>query len=50
MRILPERRDIFPKIDLDGGYLADRLPLCAELPAGAFLRIGAVYVYVGQSE
>jgi hypothetical protein len=47
MRILPERRDAFPKMDLHDGYIGDRLPLCNSLAPRAFLRAGARYSYLG---
>ena len=34
--------DVYPKPDLDGGYLGDRYPVCADLPAGYFLNRGAL--------
>ena len=40
-------RDRFPKTAVDGGYLGDRYPLCADLPANHFLRQGARYVLTG---
>ena len=27
-----EKRDVFPKTDLKGGYIGDGFPLCADLP------------------
>ena len=49
MRIRAQWRDILPKSDLQGGYLGDGYPLCADLPAGYFLRRGAHYKYKGPS-
>ena len=40
--------DKFPKSKLDAGYLADQLPLCAELPRRHFLARGAVYRLLGE--
>jgi hypothetical protein len=34
--------------DLSGGYLGDGFPLCTSLPAKAFLRMGAKYIYRGR--
>jgi uncharacterized protein (DUF1800 family)/uncharacterized protein (DUF1501 family) len=50
MRIIPEWRDRNPKVDLDDGYLGDRKPLCADLPARPFLRKGATYRYTGHKK
>lgn len=41
------RHDVYPKMDLDGGYLGDGYPLCADIPKGAFLSKGAKYEFVG---
>ena len=40
-------RDIFPKHDLDAGYIGDRYPLCNHLPQRHYLRKGARYRYLG---
>ena len=40
-------RDVFPKMNLYGGYLGDWFPLCTDLPPRMFLRKTAVYRYVG---
>jgi len=42
-----EKRDPFPKMDLNGGYISDGYPLCAHIPSGSFLRKGAKYRLVG---
>jgi len=47
MRLRPDYRDIFPKLDLHGGYIGDGYPLCSSLPARLFLRPGARYTYLG---
>ena len=47
MRILGERRDPFPKLDLDGGFIGDGYPLCTDIPPKSFLRKGATYRAVG---
>ena len=47
MRLRPDYRDIFPKLDLHGGYIGDSYPLCSSLPARLFLRPGARYTYLG---
>ena len=38
MTIDREKRDVFPKTDLMGGYIGDGVPLCADLPAKMHLR------------
>lgn len=47
MQIKVEDHDIFPKRNLDGGYLGDYRPMCSQLPAQSFLRKGATYIYRG---
>ena len=47
MLLRPDYRDIFPKLDLHGGYIGDGYPLCSSLPARLFLRPGARYTYLG---
>jgi hypothetical protein len=47
MRLHADRRDPFPKTKLQGGYLGDGFPLCAELPNRAFLLRGAKYEKIG---
>lgn len=49
MRIQARWHDVYPKPDLDGGYLGDRYPICADLPAGYFLNRGARYEFLGHS-
>ncbi len=49
MDIVPAWRDQFPKTDLNGGYLGDRYPLCADLPKKAFLKKGATFRFLGSS-
>ena len=49
MRLEAERRDRFPKTDLANGYIGDYYPLCTDLPAMSFLRIGAKYRLLGSS-
>ena len=49
MIIRTDRRDPFPKLNLYGGYLGDRYPLCEDFPAKQFLRLGATYRYLGNS-
>ena len=46
---MPDRRDRFPKINLRGGYIGDRVPLCTDLPPQSFLRKGAKFRYLGGS-
>lgn len=45
-----EWRDHSPKLDLSGGYIGDRYPLCADLPEKHFLRRGASYRLLGSSK
>jgi len=48
MLILPNWHDLFPKMNLHDGYIGDGYPLCADLPAHQFLRIGASWRYLGR--
>jgi hypothetical protein len=43
------RHDEFSKMDLDGNYIGDRVPLCADLPEYQFLKKGAKYRLLGSS-
>ena len=47
MKINSGNRDLFPKTDLIGGYIGDRVALCEELPPKHFLAKGAVYMSLG---
>lgn len=47
MTINREKRDLYPKTDLQGGYIGDGYPLCADLPDRDFLRKGATYLALG---
>ena len=49
MQIIPEWRDIFPKIDLANGYIGDGYPLCVDMPHKSFLRKNAKYRLLGSS-
>ncbi|CAJ1350015.1 unnamed protein product [Effrenium voratum] len=49
MRIVARWHDAYPKPDLDGNFLGDGYPLCADLPTGYFLRAGAKYEFIGHS-
>ena len=49
MIIKSHQRDYLPKLDLYGGYIGDRYPLCMDLPAKHFLRKGATYRLLGSS-
>eukprot|EP00040_Diaphanoeca_grandis_P028845 m.167802 g.167802 ORF g.167802 m.167802 type:complete len:2710 (-) comp31477_c0_seq1:197-8326(-) len=49
MRLRVNYRDPFPKTRLNGGYLGDAYPLCAELPPQHFLQQGAKYVLTGNN-
>lgn len=40
-------RDWFPKIDLLGGYIGDKFPLCEDRPKYHFLKKGATYRFLG---
>jgi hypothetical protein len=42
-------RDPFPKTNLNGGFIADKVPLCVDLPEKHFLRKGATYRLLGSS-
>lgn len=42
-------RDWFPKIDLTGGYLGDKFPLCADLPDKHWLKKGSRYTHLAGS-
>jgi len=42
-------RDWFPKIDLNGGYIGDQYPLCADLPIHHFLKKNARFRLLGGS-
>ena len=47
MEINPKHRDIFPKTNLMGGYIGDKVALCEDLPPKHFLAKGAVYMTLG---
>lgn len=47
LRLDPQIRDLFPKMNLYGGYIGDGYPLCSDLPSKMFLRKGALYSYIG---
>jgi len=49
LTINPTWRDVFPKMDLFGGYIGDAYPLCSDLPKRQFLNIGAKYILLGSS-
>lgn len=49
MRIDIEWRDVFPKIDLLGGYIGDGYPLCVDMPKSSYLRKGATFQLLGTS-
>ena len=50
MKIEPQWRDPFPKMDLHLGFVGDKQPLCVDLPDKQFLRIGAKYRLLGSSK
>ena len=43
------RRDAFPKMDLNEGFIGDSYPLCVDLPEKHFLRYGATYRLIGSA-
>jgi len=47
MRMRAEWHDVYPKPDLQGNYLGDGYPLCADLPVQSFLLKGAKYRFLG---
>lgn len=47
MLMMAPWHDVYPKPDLDGGYLGDGYPLCADIPPRAFLMKGARYRFSG---
>jgi len=49
LHIVADWRDRFPKTDLQGGYIGDGFPLCADLPERMFLRKGAKYRLLGSN-
>jgi hypothetical protein len=49
LAIEPRWRDVFPKMNLYGGYIGDGYPLCSDLPARQFLNVGAKYILLGSS-
>jgi hypothetical protein len=49
LRIDVDRHDFFPKSSIDGGWIGDRYPLCVDLPKYHFLKLGAKFVFRGDS-
>ncbi|KAL7576804.1 hypothetical protein ACA910_013822 [Epithemia clementina (nom. ined.)] len=49
MTIVPEWRDVFPKLGLNDQYIGHGYPLCADLPRHDFLKRGAKYRLLGYS-
>ncbi len=47
MALNGDRRDAFPKMDLNEGFVGDGYPLCAHIPSKSFLKKGARYRLVG---
>eukprot|EP00931_Biecheleriopsis_adriatica_P083516 TRINITY_DN5709_c0_g1_i1.p1 TRINITY_DN5709_c0_g1~~TRINITY_DN5709_c0_g1_i1.p1 ORF type:complete len:1902 (+),score=308.18 TRINITY_DN5709_c0_g1_i1:193-5898(+) len=47
MRMQAKWHDVYPKPDLENGFLGDGYPLCEDLSAAAFLAKGARYEFVG---
>lgn len=50
MRIQVQWRDRYPKLGLDGKYVGDHYPICADLPPRAFLMKGAKYRLLGKTQ
>ena len=48
MRMVSRWHDAYPKMDLNGNYLGDGYPLCADLHDDQFLRQGARYEFLAQ--
>ena len=49
LNLVAEYRDVFPKINLENGFIGDGFPLCTDLPEKSFLRKGATYRLLGSS-
>ena len=49
MRYDLEYHDMFPKTNLQGGYIGWDRPLCEDLPSKHFLRKGASFIALGSS-
>ena len=49
MQINLEYRDMYPKMGLDRKYIGDGFPLCGDLPAKHFLKVGATYRLLGRT-
>jgi hypothetical protein len=49
MKVQGAKRDVFPKMNLDGGHIGDGFPLCEHLPKQAFLHKGATYRFLGSN-
>jgi len=50
LNIYAPYRDLFPKSDLNQGFIGDRsVPLCSDLPTGHALRKGAVWSLLGSN-
>jgi hypothetical protein len=49
LRIEVDKHDFFPKSSIDDGWIGDRYPLCVDLPKYHFLKIGAKFVFRGDS-
>jgi len=49
MRINSWWRDVYPKMDLNDGFIGDAYPLCSDLPDKQFLKQGAKYILLGSS-
>merc|ERR550537_458759 len=47
MQMKASLHDVYPKPDLDGGFLGDGYPLCSDLPPRDFLNKGAKYSFLG---
>jgi len=49
MLVEGETRAVFPKMDLNDGFIGDTYPLCVDKPDHQFLRVGATYRLLGSS-
>jgi hypothetical protein len=49
LRIEVDKHDFFPKSSVDGGWIGDRYPLCVDLPKYHYLKLGAKFLFRGDS-
>ena len=50
MKIIPNWRDHYPKMGLDGQYVGDKHMLCSDLPPRSYLRAGSTFRLLGKSK